>query len=216
MTLVNKFEFICSDIHGVSRSISDIPITEPPPAYSEVHNHAPYNGQYPVQQIGPIGASYAPEGLNTQGPSPAYYPPPPQMPPPGLPAEPAPPYTPYNAGYDQNKPIPVTTIHPGPQAPPTHVLVQANQVQPNPSSIPDYSLFSVIVCLLCCWPLGLVAIMRSHECKNAKMRGDVQSALKYSRQARNLCCIGLALGLVCIILVTVMLIMNLSLAYSYP
>lgn len=54
-----------------------------------------------------------------------------------------------------------------------------------PEMPPTYLAWSIIVTLLCCLPLGIVAIVCSASVSSAYNRGDYRQALRQSNNARN-------------------------------
>lgn len=50
----------------------------------------------------------------------------------------------------------------------------------------DYVMASILATLFCCWPIGIFAILRSMECRDAIYRGNFDSAHVLSRRARRL------------------------------
>lgn len=51
----------------------------------------------------------------------------------------------------------------------------------------DYLLYAILATLLCCMPLGMVAIYYSSKMRSAYALCDDEMALIYSRKARNWC-----------------------------
>jgi hypothetical protein len=64
--------------------------------------------------------------------------------------------------------------------------------------IPTYLWQSIVVTLLCCLPglpAGVVAIVQASKVQSRQQLGDIQGALRASKNARTWCIISLALGL---------------------
>ena len=64
-------------------------------------------------------------------------------------------------------------------------------------SVSDYFIANIIACLLCCWCVGCFAILKSHECQNAKRNHDVERARKLSHNAKNLLIATIVVGIIC-------------------
>ncbi|XP_031570744.1 proline-rich transmembrane protein 1-like [Actinia tenebrosa] len=84
---------------------------------------------------------------------------------------------------------------------------------------PDYQALAWFACLCCCWPLGLVAIIRSNEVRTASARGDYLTAEAASRSARTMSFLAIGLGIafmvLYIIILTVYLIPLLTMENTY-
>lgn len=50
---------------------------------------------------------------------------------------------------------------------------------------PTYLAWSIIVTLICCWPLGIPAIINASKVEKAHMRGDFLAAEKHSKAAKS-------------------------------
>ena len=109
------------------------------------------------------------------------------------PTSPCYPNGPYgNQAYPQNN-----YSHQGGTVPQPVVV----QVVPQPNfqataGIKDYMAMNIIFMLCCCLPFGIVAVIKSNECQNAKNVGDVPRAKKSSAQAKTWGIITLIFGLV--------------------
>ncbi|KAI0225553.1 hypothetical protein LSAT2_023690 [Lamellibrachia satsuma] len=101
-------------------------------------------------------------------------------------------YNPTNVG-----PTAVYTMQP------TATLIT---IQPTPVSDPpaDGLAFSIFVMLCCCCPLGLVGCMKSRECRTAILIGDRAEAERLSKESRRYSIIGLVIGIIFIIMITVL------------
>ena len=51
---------------------------------------------------------------------------------------------------------------------------------------PDHLLYTLVITICCCFPLGIFAISKSFACKRAKSDGDLDTAWRYSADARKL------------------------------
>ncbi|MFW6152212.1 MAG: CD225/dispanin family protein [Verrucomicrobiota bacterium] len=61
--------------------------------------------------------------------------------------------------------------------------------------IPNYLWQSIVLTILCCWPLGIPAIYHANQVNARLIQGDRESALEASNKARELCWIAFGLGL---------------------
>lgn len=59
---------------------------------------------------------------------------------------------------------------------------------------PDHLVKAILVTVCCCLPLGIVAILKSTECRSARMRGDRANAVLHGREAKKYACIGFGIG----------------------
>ena len=64
------------------------------------------------------------------------------------------------------------------------------------AGINDYMAMNIVFMLCCCLPFGIVAVMKSNECKNAKSIGNVSGATQLSAEAKKWGFITLGFGLV--------------------
>ena len=71
----------------------------------------------------------------------------------------------------------------------------ANQLQMGPE-IPTYLWQSIVVTILCCWPLGIPAIVYAAKVDGLKRSGDWQAAQEASNAAKMWCWISFGLGLI--------------------
>jgi hypothetical protein len=72
--------------------------------------------------------------------------------------------------------------------------------------VPNYLTQAILVTILCCWPVGIAAIVSAAQVKGKLEAGDYEGALRASATARTLCWVCFAFGLlVAIIQIAVML-----------
>ncbi len=57
--------------------------------------------------------------------------------------------------------------------------------------LPNYLWQSIVVTVLCCWPLGIPAIVNAAKVDGMRARGDVQGAMIASANAKKWCIISL-------------------------
>ncbi|XP_048009522.1 proline-rich transmembrane protein 1-like [Megalobrama amblycephala] len=69
---------------------------------------------------------------------------------------------------------------------------------------PDYLCYSIFNMLCCCFPLGMAALVFSCSTRNANYSGQQALAEKNSKTARTLNHVGVALGIVFIVLVIIL------------
>jgi len=62
--------------------------------------------------------------------------------------------------------------------------------------IPNYMTQAILVTLCCCWPLGIVAIVKAARVNSAMARGDYEAAMQASADAKLWCWISFLLGLI--------------------
>lgn len=82
------------------------------------------------------------------------------------------------------------------QVPPPFPPAPNSQIYSGEQCPEDYMLFSILTTLLCCLPLGIVAIIYSNKVKNAWSSGNKSEAQKYSEQAKMLCMVSAGCGIV--------------------
>lgn len=63
-------------------------------------------------------------------------------------------------------------------------------------SVKSYLVWSILVTVLCCLPLGIPAIVYSCQVNSKAAAGDLEGATKSAAQAKKWCWIALGLGLV--------------------
>ena len=78
-----------------------------------------------------------------------------------------------------------------------------------PASVPNY-LIPSIISLICCLPLGIVAIIFAARVNGQVQAGDTAGALESSRKAKLFSYIGLALGLVWIAIWVIMTVLGIG------
>ncbi|XP_046562248.1 proline-rich transmembrane protein 1-like [Haliotis rubra] len=74
------------------------------------------------------------------------------------------------------------------------------------TEVPDNMGLAILATVLCCWPLGIVAIFRAQEARRALDRGDVPSALMLSAQAKRYSLWAVACGCVLVVVVIVIVV----------
>ena len=65
-----------------------------------------------------------------------------------------------------------------------------------PPHVPNYLVPSILVTVLCCLPLGIVAIVFAAQVNGKLQAGDFDGAVEASSKAKLFCIIGAAIGLV--------------------
>jgi hypothetical protein len=97
---------------------------------------------------------------------------------------------------------PALTGGQSPYAPPSMAAGSAGGM------IPNYLWQSIVVTILCCWPLGIPAIVYAAKVDGLKARGDVQGAISASASAKKWCWIAVAgWGVVFVIYVVIVVSM---------
>ncbi|XP_071099322.1 proline-rich transmembrane protein 1-like [Haliotis cracherodii] len=90
----------------------------------------------------------------------------------------------------------------------TNVVV--NQPGVNYSAVhtnaPDNMGLAIFATICCFWPLGIVAIMRASEARNALTQGDMNGAVLLSAQSRRLSLWAVACGCISIVLIIVIVV----------
>ncbi len=76
--------------------------------------------------------------------------------------------------------------------------------QPQRDIPPTHLVWSILTTILCCMPLGIVAIIYSSKVETAYNRGDYKMALKYSNDAKNFSIASLIVGAVTTIIVIIL------------
>ena len=102
--------------------------------------------------------------------------------------------TPYNNYSHQGGAV--TTSQPDP------LQVEDQLAVPD---IRDYMVVNVLLMLCCCPLCGIVGVMKSRQCKQAKMDGDFPKAVERSLQAKNWGTAALTCGMICLVNVLVLL-----------
>lgn len=150
----------------------------------------PSQAGYPAGYSNPTGAGYgqpAPGGYGQQAPpAQGYYPP-----------------SQGYAGYGFNQQTAVVVNQP---VSGTGMVTQA---------VPDHMGLAIFTTLCCCWPLGLVAIMRASESRRALERGDLRAASTYSMEARRYSMWAIAGGCISIVLTIVIIVVYVNSSVYY-
>lgn len=89
---------------------------------------------------------------------------------------------------------PVYTQQPQMVAPGT-IIVASSEPPP-----PDHLGYAIFVTICCCWPLGIIAILRASDSRAAASRGDIQTAEMKSREALKMAHIALGIGITVMVL----------------
>jgi hypothetical protein len=66
--------------------------------------------------------------------------------------------------------------------------------------LPNYLVQAILATLFCCWPLGIVAIVKAANVNSINQRGTYAEALAASAEAKKWCWITFGCGLVAIVL----------------
>jgi hypothetical protein len=156
-----------------------------PPQYSDIAGGAP-PPQYPPQQYPP---QYPPAAAPVVAP--------------GAPVYQAPP-----GGYVIQGNPNVQPVAGQPQV----IYVQAPVIPDHEA--PDHLVMAILVTICCCLPLGIVGILKSTECRNARMRGDRENAVRYGREAKKFSLIGLGCGIAMIVVIVAIYAVVLAMAMS--
>ncbi|XP_046369080.2 uncharacterized protein LOC124143958 isoform X1 [Haliotis rufescens] len=82
------------------------------------------------------------------------------------------------------------------------------------SQVPDHMGLAILATVLCCWPLGIVAILRAQEARRASDRGDLPSALMLSAQAKRYSLWAVACGCI-LVAVTIVIVVVVITSNSY-
>jgi len=72
--------------------------------------------------------------------------------------------------------------------------------------IPNYLWQSIVVTILCCWPLGIPAIVFAAKVDGLKARGDIAAAMAASANAKRWTWIAFGLGLAVIVIYAIIMI----------
>jgi hypothetical protein len=80
-----------------------------------------------------------------------------------------------------------------------------------PASVPNY-LVHAILALICCFPLGGIALIFAAQVNGRVASGDIQGALDYSKKAKIIAYIFLGLGLAFWILQIVFMVLGVGLS----
>ena len=85
---------------------------------------------------------------------------------------------------------------------------QAGNGNNAPIEVPNYMVFSILVTLFCCLPLGIAAIIFSSQVNTKLAVGDIQGAMNASKTARMLCIISVVIGIVMVFSSVMQFILN--------
>lgn len=94
-------------------------------------------------------------------------------------------------------PVAAPTYQQSPYNPPQSPVVSAPQGAGG--DIPNYLWQSIVVTILCCWPLGIPAIIFAAKVDGLKARGEIDAARAASANAKKWTTIALVSGIVVII-----------------
>ncbi|KAK7099372.1 proline-rich transmembrane protein 1-like isoform X2 [Littorina saxatilis] len=175
-----------------------------PPSYNDAAG-TPAGGDYNAGYAPPQGDQGGyPPAQNPQGGQPGNYPAQPGYPP-G-----------YGAGYGQYPPQQQGGFNPGQHQPGQHQQYQYQQntvvmTQPTQqgmiiNNVPDNMGLAIFTTICCCWPLGIVAIMRAQESRRALDRGDMLSAGTLSAESRRYSMWAIAGGCVSIVIAVIIIV----------
>nr|KAG5687442.1 hypothetical protein BaRGS_030344 [Batillaria attramentaria] len=74
------------------------------------------------------------------------------------------------------------------------------------NTVPDNMGLAIFTTICCCWPLGLIAIMRAQEARRAVDRGDLGAASTYSQESRRYSLFAIAGGCVSIVIAIIIIV----------
>lgn len=74
------------------------------------------------------------------------------------------------------------------------------------AAIPNYLWQAIAVTILCCWPLGIPAIVYAAKVDSLRNAGNVPAALEASANAKKWCIIALCSGLVVMVLYVLVMV----------
>lgn len=161
----------------------------PPPTYSEAAS-APtlggYNAGYAPPPGDQGGAGHPPQGGYGMG-----YPPQQQYGMAGYGQQPAYNQQPYGFQSQQQQTVVVSQ--------PTAGGMVVNSVQDNMG-------LAIFTTICCCWPLGLIAIMRAQESRRALERGDFPAASTFSQESRRYSLFAIAGGCISIVIAIIIIV----------
>ena len=90
---------------------------------------------------------------------------------------------------------------PGAVAPPPEMVQPLPQMGAQPvGSVPNYLVYSILVTLFCCLPLGVVAIVFAAQVNSKLAAGDYYGAVDASNKARMWCWWSFGLGIASMVL----------------
>ncbi|CAG5114494.1 unnamed protein product [Candidula unifasciata] len=84
-------------------------------------------------------------------------------------------------------------------------------------SVQDNMGLAIFACLCCFWPLGIVAILRASESRDAMNRGDLNGARVSASDARKFSLISICIGVVLILIAIIVpiIVVTTSASYTY-
>jgi len=82
-------------------------------------------------------------------------------------------------GYEINSPVT--------PPPPINTTSSGNTFRNSDQMPTTYLWQSIVVTILCCWPLGIPAIVYASKVDNLFYKGDIEGAERASRYAKNFC-----------------------------
>jgi hypothetical protein len=80
-------------------------------------------------------------------------------------------------------------------------------------AVPNYLWQSIVVTILCCWPLGIPAIVYAAKVDGLKARGDIHGAIAASNSAKNWCLAAL-IGWIVIIVIYVIIMVSVGVSHA--
>ncbi|XP_041366661.1 proline-rich transmembrane protein 1-like isoform X2 [Gigantopelta aegis] len=80
--------------------------------------------------------------------------------------------------------------------------------------VPDYMGLALFATICCCWPLGIVAILRAQEARRAAERGDPMNGHQLAGSSKRLSIIAIACGVLFLIPAIGVLIWYFTAVYS--
>lgn len=87
-----------------------------------------------------------------------------------------------------------------PYSPPVAASAPVSSAAYGGQPIPNYLWQSIVVTILCCWPLGIPAIVFAAKVDGLKARGDIAGAMEASKKAKMWTGIAFGLGLAVILI----------------
>jgi hypothetical protein len=96
-----------------------------------------------------------------------------------------------------------------PYTPPTTTSVPAYGMV-----VPNYLWQSIVVTILCCWPLGIPAIVYAAKVDGLKARGDVHGAIAASNSAKNWCLAALGGWIVIVVIYVLFAVISVGVSHG--
>lgn len=89
-----------------------------------------------------------------------------------------------------------------PYQPPMHAGSRPHAVAPMGYAppVPNYLWQSIVVTVLCCWPLGIPAIVYAAKVDGLRARGDIHGAIAASTSAKNWCLVSVGIWVLIMVL----------------